>query len=110
MKIELTLNKRQLDVLLSAIESTLLTDFDGDEPTRGPALIEAALDRDLHENSRDTETLAPVYAEIVSHWDRPGIRPGMAMDGDKQVRWGQWKAQRDAIERVLGEATARAGV
>jgi hypothetical protein len=110
MKIELTLNKRQLDVLLSAIESMLLTDFDGDDPDRGLALLEAALDRDPHEISRDVETLAPVYAEIVRHSTRPGVRPGMAMDGDKQVRWGRWKVQRDAIERVLGEATARAGV
>jgi|SRR5476651_433606 hypothetical protein len=111
MKIELNLNKRQLDALLSAIESTMIADLPYPRPERGPKLLEWVLKEESDDPSLwayDTAKLAPAYARLIRHWT-PGPAEWSSQTGDSsQVAWGRRKNEREQIERLLKAATAAA--
>jgi len=107
MKIELTLSKRQLDVLLSAIETRLLTDFEGDEPCRGPALIDALQDQpEATVNDYDIDMLAPTYRALVALWKDPDTIP--SQEHAFQRRHGRKVREDRQIDAVLAAAFAKA--
>lgn len=67
MKVTLSLNKRQLDVLLSAIEVMLLTDCPMTTvPPRGLRLIEAVESAPGFAGSHDADKLAPLYRRLTA--------------------------------------------
>ena len=94
MQIQMTVTKKQLDVLLSQIEGLLCTELHCNEghPTslkRGPDLARAALKLPANTGSYDIAHLAPTYLQLVAAWKDQDTEPACVEAPDWQRAWGR---------------------
>lgn len=92
MQIHLKLNRRQLDVLLSHLESTLTDALPIEQQMRGPQLADAALRLPPHGYSYDNAQIAPVYTQLVRHWAKPDTPSACVMAPERQREWAVRRA------------------
>jgi hypothetical protein len=103
VNIQLTLNRRQLDVLLSHLESTLTNALPPEQQVRGPQMAEVARQCCPQDWSYDIAQIAPVYLQLVRHWTKTGTPAALVVGPDDQREWGTKQTAARMARLVIAE-------